>query len=486
MIDQSNHIHIVGIKGVMMANLAIFLKEMGKNVTGSDVAEEFITDELLKKNKIEWQIGFKPERLPKNTDLIVFSAAHGGTNNPQIIEAKKRKVNILSQAELIGMIMRKFKTKIAVAGCHGKTTTSSLLAYALTKLNSKPSYLVGTPSFNNFPGGDFNGPDYFVIEADEYGVNPPIDKTPKFSFLNPDYILATNIDFDHPDQYKNLEEVKYAFLKFFDNKKLILCVDDDSLLQFIKIMKWNKCVTYGFNKSASLIIKNNRTTNKGSVFELVLSKKQLGYFEIFLFGKKNISNAAGVVLTLLQLGFPLDKIKKAIKGFTGAKRRFKMVYSKRNIKLFDDYAHHPKEIETTILAARERFPKNKIIVVFQPHTYSRTQALLKEFAKSLSLADYSYVLPIFPSARENAKNFHVTSLDIEKKGSKNNIKAVSSKGELFKLITTNPSTSFRTSIQPTVIFTMGAGDVYKLKNDIIEAISNVKSQSSKPIRKTSR
>ena len=195
-----------------MANLAVILKKLGKDVTGSDVSEEFITDELLKKNKIAWQSGFNPGSLPGNTDLVIYSAAHRGLLNPQIQQAKKRNIPVISQAEFQAKLLDRFKTKIAVCGCHGKTTTSSLLSYALIKLGVNPSYMIGSPSFDGYPGGDYNGSGYFVIEADEYGVDPPRDKTPKFHFLNPNYILCTNIDFDHPDVYKNLDEVKKAYL----------------------------------------------------------------------------------------------------------------------------------------------------------------------------------------------------------------------------------------------------------------------------------
>jgi UDP-N-acetylmuramate--alanine ligase len=177
MLQQANNIFFLGIKGVAMANLAVILKKMGKNVTGVDSQEEFITDKLLLDNKINWTVGFDPKSLPKNIDLIVYSAAHGGTGNPLVVEAIKNKVNLISQAKLLGEIMDQFENKIAVCGCHGKTTTSSMLVYALNKLKQSPSYLVGVPFFSEYQGGDFQDKKYFVVEADEYGVNPPIDKT---------------------------------------------------------------------------------------------------------------------------------------------------------------------------------------------------------------------------------------------------------------------------------------------------------------------
>ena len=471
MLNKAKNIFIVGIKGVAMANLALILKKMGKNVTGSDVSEEFITDELLRKNKIRYTIGFNPDDLPKNTDTIIYSAAHRGTDNPQTKEGQRRGIKIQSQPEVLGQLSKQFKTTIAVCGCHGKTTTTSLLAYSLIKLGVKPSYLVGSPSLDGYDGGNYHTTvhgSYFVVEADEYGVNPPLDKTPKFHFLHPDYIVCTNIDFDHPDVYRNIEEVKKAFFNFFNGHKLILCTDDLLNVQLIKRLDTKKIQTYGFNKDADLKIGNIRINELGSSFDLCYKTKHLGECLLPLFGKKNILNTTGVVLTLLNLGFSFEKIKKALVGFTGAKRRFEKIAFINDIYLFDDYGHHPAEIEATIQAARSRFPQRRIVVIFQPHTFSRTQVLKSEFALSLSLADLSIVLDIFSSARERKEDFKVNSLDIEKiakEYNKNNV-AYIRKNKLLNFLAKNLK-------KGDVVFTMGAGDVYKLKDDIIEVMKKI-------------
>lgn len=484
MLNQAKKIYLVGIKGVAMSNLAVILKKMGKKVSGSDVSDEFITDDLLKKNKIPFQIGFSASENLQTSDLLVYSSAHQGQNNPQVLQVKKLKIQTITQAELLAELLNQFKIKIAVCGCHGKTTTSSLLSYALINLGVKPSYMIGSSNFDGFPGGDYNSNDYFVVEADEYGVNPPFDLTPKFHLLNPDYILCTNIDYDHPDVYQNLNDTKKTFLKFFlkhnhfdatapklSSSKLFFCSDDENLMSIAQKVPANAFLTYGFSKSADLKIENALFDQSGSFFHLNFHQKSIGNFRISLFGEKNISNAAGVILLLLQLGFPVEKIKSVIKDFKGARRRFELIYENKGTYLFDDYAHHPEEIKATIMAAKSRFPKQRIIVIFQPHTYSRTQKLLKDFASSLGLADKAYILPIFASARENPEDFKVTSADIEKISPKK-IKSVLTKKALIQLLTSN--------LHPqSIIFTMGAGDIYKLKDDIIGIISNVKTQSSK-------
>ncbi len=460
MLKQAKNIFFVGIKGVAMANLAVVLKKMGKKVGGSDVEEVFITDKLLKDNKISWLAGFNPKKLPKDVDLIVYSAAHTGLNNPLIVEARNRKIRIISQAQLLGELMSGFETKIAVSGCHGKTTTSSLLSYALKRLNASPSYTVGVPFFTGNQGSDYQSNKYFVVEADEYGVNPPEDKTPKFFKLDPDWIICTNIDFDHPDVYKNIEETKTAFYKFFGKKKLILNVDDANLWLFSKNIKAGKAFGYGFSDNADYQILNWSTNETGSKFEI----KRVGRFEISLYGKHNIANASSVIVQLLHLGFKAEKIRKAVLGFKGAERRFERVYVKEGSYLFDDYAHHPAEIQATINAAKDRFKQKRIIVIFQPHTFSRTNFLLKEFRESLSSADVGLVMPIFASAREKGSQFKVDSKDIVK-GTENLI-YVESESLLIKQLE-------KILRKGDVVFTMGAGNVYKLKDKLIKMINEI-------------
>jgi len=468
---KENNIFFVGIKGVALANLAIILKKMKKNVCGSDIDDEFITDRTLKDNQIRIFRNFDPADLPESTDLVVYTAANQSSNNPQVLEAKKRGIRILHGSQLLREIILSYKRAVAVCGCHGKTTTSALLAYSLIKLGKKPTYMVGTSSFAEFDGGDYgNNHEYIVVEGDEYGINPPTDKTPKLFFLPVKYVLATNIDFDHPDVYRSLEETEKIFTQFFNDKQLFLCADDKNLMNAVKKINPQRYQTYGFDKKADLQIKNWQPEADGSSFGLSYQGNDLGQFKTALFGEKMVSNAAGVVLVLLAFGIAADEIKTAISGFTGAKRRFELIYTDRNTWLLDDYAHHPTEIRATINAARARFTGKRIIVLFQPHTFSRTRLLLEDFSECLNLADFALIAPIFTSARENQKDFGISSLEIEKKArklGKNNVFAVGSTGELMAKL--------KNIIKKgDVIFTMGAGDIYKLGDDIIKEISKLK------------
>jgi len=463
MINEVKNVFIVGIKGTAMVNLALILKKMGKNVTGSDSSEEFITDDLLNANNISCSVGFETSSLPSQTDLVVYSAANGGENNPQVVGAKDRGIRVLHQAELIEEIMKQFQKKIAVCGSHGKTTTAALLAYTLSKLGANPSYLVGA-QFSNMWGGDYQKGDYFVLEADEYAVNPPADKTPKLTFYHPDYILALNIDFDHPDVYRNLKEVQDTFADFFKGKAMYVCIDDTNLMNTIGRLSIKNYRTFGFTKGADLRVLAVTSHEAYTSFQVEQKNGTRTIIQTSLFGEKNVSNVAGVILLLIDLGFSMEKIKYAIKNFTGVKRRFEKKTYINDIYLFDDYAHHPSEIEATIEAARARFPNRRLIIVFQPHTFSRTEALKSEFQKALSKTNISLVAPIFASAREDKKKFAVTSFDLAR-GS-DNVLAFSSKIALMHELEKKLQNG-------DVVFTMGAGDIYKLESDIIKTIKSI-------------
>lgn len=472
--DTYNSIFFVGIKGVAMANLACIFQQMGKKVSGSDIAESFITDEGLTAEGITIINSFEGAKLPKDIDTVVYSAAHGATSNPQVKEAQKRGITVIHQAELLGKLLQKFKQSIAVAGCHGKTTTSSLLSFALIQLQANPSYMVGVSTFNDKPGGAFAGKDYFVVEADEYGMDPPKNVTPKFHFLHPTHTIITNIDFDHPDVYKNIDDTVDAFVTFVkdiihldDNeKRIVACNDDPNIHDLIAAVNV-PILTYGRNEESDVQIKTMQAQGASTLFSLCVRSIE-GYsgetfqFEVSLSGDKNVLNATGVIAMLLVLGFKPQDIANAIRGFTGAKRRFELKKQVGETYLFDDYGHHPEEITATIQAAKMRFPEKRIIVIFQPHTFSRTKELQNEFVEALSHADEAFLVPVFASAREQMPEHPVDSTTLVKLAKEKSILFIHSYGSTQELLT-----ALKEKIKPgDVIFTMGAGDVYKLDEEI--------------------
>lgn len=469
---NSQNIFFVGIKGVAMANLARIASQMGKLVSGSDTNESFITDKIIEDLDINTIYSFEGDKLPDDLDLVIYSAAHGGKNNPQVLEAIDRGVKVLHQAVVLGELISSFNTSIAVAGCHGKTTTTAWLAYALRKLTTQVSYLVGVSEFMNLQGGNYEEGDYFVIEADEYGIDPPEDITPKFELFFPSYAIVTNIDFDHPDIYRDLQDTIKAFTNFISKTvsqesiypRLVVNGDDPNLKKITSNFGRDSYLTYGFKDND--IMASDISTDKNHT-KFVLNSKKFDIknkdIEISLFGEKNVLNSLSVIGILLGLGFEIDHIQKALKDFSGVKRRFEFVGHKNNIEIYDDYAHHPAEILATLQAARSRFPKKNIIILFQPHTFSRTYELREDFVKAISKADNAFILPVFGSAREQPGKNPFTSEKLEalaRERGIENIQICASHDQAIEKIT-------RILKSEDIFITMGAGDVYKVGPKIL-------------------
>lgn len=464
---------MVGIKGVGMTSLALIYKKMGNTVWGCDVEEIFTTDEVLKKNGIRVLNGFHAWNISSDIDMVVTTGAHKGLMNPEIIEAKKRAIPVSTHAEALGTLMESFKTKISVCGTHGKTTTSALLSFIFKKLDLKIGYLVGVSNFSGFPGGGYTGRDFFIAEADEYLASPGVDNTPRFLYQNPNYIICTNVDFDHPDAFKNLNEVKNSFSAFFKkisgkkNSALIYCRDDDNLTSILKKESFQG-YSYGFSKKADLQIYDIKIKENRTYFKIKFKKEKLGIFNLAQGGKHNVLNASAAILLLRLLKFDLKKVGKLISEFTGALRRFELIFKYLDTYLFDDYAHHPTELVQTLLGARLLYPGKRIILIFQPHTYSRTKVLADEFITSICEADKAFLLDIFTSAREKKSSENITSEEIvqnaQKKGYKNIIYA--SSGDLADFLA-------REIRAGDLILTAGAGDIYRRHNDIIRLIKRL-------------
>jgi len=275
---------LLGIKGAAMANIAALLKELDNEVSGVDIVEIFPTDTILEKNNILWTT-FEKATLPEDLDILVYSAAHGGIKHPLVKQAIAKNIKTQHQAELLGEMLGKFTISLAVAGCHGKTTTSSLLSYALLQLGKDPSYMVGTSSFNEYEGSHLGNIEYFVVEADEYAMNPPEDKTPKFHCLKPTNAIITNIDFDHPDVFTDIEDTKNAFETFIKNvsstndaESLFICADDENAMQVAGRIKGKSVATYGLHEEAEYRVKSIHFDKFVTTFSLFFKEEFLGKF----------------------------------------------------------------------------------------------------------------------------------------------------------------------------------------------------------------
>jgi UDP-N-acetylmuramate--alanine ligase len=466
---QKKNIYFIGIKGVAMTALATYFVEKGYSVAGSDTSEKFATDRVLNKYKIKVFKGFSEKNIEKKYEFVVVTGAHGGMTNIEAIKSKEMGIKTYMHGEMLGKVMSSYKG-ISVAGCHGKTTTSAFIASILSHKGLDPSYAVGSATINDLgPAGHFGRGKYFVAEADEYVTCPKTCAKPRFLWQYPEILCMTNIDYDHPDVYRDIDQIKNEFLKFTENITkngvLILCRDDKNIQSIIpKIGK--KMITYGFSPDSDFRITSSYSGN-GACFMKVSAKNiNLGEFMIRISGKHNMLNALAASIAANYAGISWSEIKENMKFFTGTKRRFEKISEVKNVLLYDDYAHHPKEIAATISSVRAWYPDYRLILIFQPHTYSRTKALLSEFADSLALSDLAIIPNIYPSAREIVDNSinskHIVEKILKKK--KNSV----------YLPDMNDVLNYLQKIiqDKDLIMTMGAGDIFLWHDNIIKMLEN--------------
>lgn len=447
-------VHFVGIKGVAMTALSIIAKQKGLRVTGSDTEEVFPTDEVLQRFGISSVAGFSPRNVPA-CDLVVYTGAHKGLLNVEVEEAKRRQIPVLSHGKALGLFM-KDKKALSVAGSHGKTTTSALIAFVLNQAGWKPSFAIGCGEIMKLKtSAAWNTGDYFVAEADEYVTDPTADVTPRFLWQNPYGLLITNVDFDHPDVYKDIKAVKQAFTQFVHNVVahgiIVVNADDPNSLEVVSNTQV-RVVTYGLRNQAAYMLSNVAQNEGATRFSISEKGRDMGTFRLSIPGEHNALNALGAYALLREIGVESSTIQKYFPLFTGTKRRFELIASKNDKLLYDDYAHHPAEIAATIAAARSWYPKKRILVIFQPHTFSRTKALLTEFAAALSAADIAIITDIYASARESKDDTISGKTLCDLVDSDKRIYAPE-KADVLQYLRHN-------STQNDLILSMGAGSIY--------------------------
>ncbi len=436
MLDKNKQIWFIGIKGTGMASLALVLNDLGFNVAGSDIKKYTFTQEPLKKAGIEVR-EFSPNNIKDSGQVIVKGNAFKD-DNIEVKTCEKKKLDWQSYPDTVEEII-KMHTSIGVSGTHGKTSTTGLLAHVLGEA-APTSYLIGDGE-----GKGVKDSRFFVYEADEYRRH--------FLAYHPDYQIMTNIDFDHPDYFKDQADYTSAFQTAADQtrKGLFVWGGNERLRKLHSdIPKY----TYGFEDNDDFQAVNIKRTTKGSSFTVVNHGKNIGEFQIHLFGDHNILNTTAVIAVAYTEKIPVADIKKGLLTYKGAKRRF----SEKDfcdINIIDDYAHHPTEMRATIQAARQKFPQKKLVVVFQPHTFSRTKKYAKDFEKILRDVDKAYVTPIYASAREASGDISSDDLVAKIPGS-----------EVIDL----DNIADLAQNENSVIVFMGAGDIQKYEDALEELL----------------
>ncbi|WP_064581006.1 UDP-N-acetylmuramate--L-alanine ligase [Streptobacillus moniliformis] len=390
-----------GINGIGMSGLALILKELGYMVSGSDISYKDITKKL-EDNEIEVYIGQKRENVEnKEIDLYVYSTAIK-KDNPEYMYMLEKNIKMVRRGELLAEIMDKLPLGIAVAGTHGKTTTSSLATVAF--LDKDPYVAVGGIIPEISSNSKVGSSDYFIAEADESDNS--------FLYMNPYYSIITNIEADHLEFHGSLENIKKSFGQFIKQTKykVFACFDCEE----IRTYSDDKLVFYSVDEKnkdkVSIYAKNIHSLNSITYFDVVKNGIELGTFKLSIPGIHNVSNALAVIYIAHEEKLDMDNVKERIEKFRGANRRYQVIYDE-DFRIIDDYAHHPTEIMATINAAKMN-EKKEITVIFEPHRYSRTKFFLKEFAESLALADRIFLLPIYSASEENT--YDVSSEDLAK------------------------------------------------------------------------
>lgn len=475
-------IFFVGIKGVGVAPLAIIAQQAGFLVEGADLAEVFITDKYLNIEKIKIHNQFDPNilmeffaNLEKDECLVITTGAHGGFDNPISLWAKNNGYNVLSLGEALGKFMsgeifeRNDIKGVSVAGSHGKTTITSMLATALEFLKKDISYSVGTGEL--FPlgaPGKYGKGELFVVEADEYASEPVYDRTPKLLYQHPYYAVINNIDFDHPDIFPTIEDIEKVFIKFIENihKDGVLFIngDDERLMSLKEKAHDIRVIAYGKKAHNDYIVEDIRVEGFSSHFSVIKNEEAFGELQLLVPGEHNASNSLAVIALLVELGFDYEEIRAALITFNGSKRRSEVIgITRGGAIIIDDYGHHPLEISTTLSSIKKAYPRRKIVCVFQPHTYSRTKALLSDFANSFTACDELILMPVFKSQRDTEKD--TISYDEYVNAYtrvRDHVTFLKEESDVIEYLKKNYDQN------ESVIVTMGAGDLYRMGSELIK------------------
>jgi UDP-N-acetylmuramate--alanine ligase len=454
MFERYRVIHFVGIGGIGMSGIAEVLHNLDYEVTGSDLKESE-TIERLRNLGMNIHIGHRAENV-EGAHVVVTSSAVS-ENNVEVVEAHRRSVPVIPRAEMLAELGR-LKYAILVSGSHGKTTTTSLISTILANADFDPMVVIGGRLKAMGTNARLGRGDFMVAEADESDGS--------LLKLNPTLAVVTNIDKEHMDYFLTMNKLKEAFVEFADKVPFyglsFLCIDDKNIRNVVIPKLTRKYFTYGFSDDADLRAINLGKNGMSMSFEAVLRGESLGGFELSLLGSHNVLNSLAAIAVALELHIDVNKIREAISGFEGTQRRLELKGDVGGVRVYDDYAHHPTEIRATLKAVRESMDARNLCVIFQPHRYTRTKDLMKEYRASFGHADCVVLMDIYPAGERPIKGVSTSAL----------IKGMNAK-KTFHLNDRNEIVKFmRKTVAPgDVVLTLGAGNVWKVGEELVEALS---------------
>jgi len=444
MYGKIKKIHFVGIGGIGMSGIAEVLNNMGYEVSGSDLNKSMTTERLLKLG-VKISIGHSPDNV-SGTDVVVLSSAIRD-DNPEVVSAKSKNITVIPRAEMLAELMR-LKYGIAIIGSHGKTTTTSLVSTVLRQGNFDPTIVVGGKVKTLGSNAHLGKGEFMVVEADESDGS--------FQRLSPVITILTNIDREHLDHYENIDNLINAFSDFIEKIPFygtaVLCVDCPRVRELT--LKCNKrFITYGMSKDADLYLENLESRGFYTRFNAFYKGEELGLVELNVPGKHNALNSLGAIAVGIEMGMDFDDIAGGLKEFRGIDRRLQLKGEVNNVMIIDDYGHHPAEIKTTLESIEEAF-STKPIVIFQPHRFTRTNMLFKEFVEVLSGVENLYVLDIYPAGEKPINGITSKKLvDEIKRSGNSSAQYICDQKELFQVVKNRVSSG-------DIILTSGAGNVW--------------------------
>jgi UDP-N-acetylmuramate--alanine ligase len=465
---KAKHVHFVGIGGIGMSGIAELLINLGYEVSGSDIKESSVIRRL---SKLGGKIYTRhSENNITGADVVVYSSAVSW-DNPEILEAKEKYIPVIPRAEMLAELMR-LKYGVAVAGAHGKTTTTSMIASILTCGDLDPTVVIGG-RLDIWGGSNakLGMGDILIAESDESDGS--------FMLLSPTISVVTNIDYEHIEHYGDMDSLRRTFVQFINKVPFyglaILCLDDEEIQGIIPLLK-KRYLTYGMNSQADLRALDIDRGEAEVGFSLIFRNQSLGRLVVGMPGNHNVLNALAAISVGLELDISIEKIKKGVRNLGGLERRFQIKGEKGNILVIDDYGHHPTEVIATLRTAKESRPDRRLIVVFQPHRYSRTKALFDRFVLSFNQADILIMAPIYSAGETPIEGVSAEWLyrGIKDHGHKEVILCESQSDILEVLLSL---------IRPgDMVMTLGAGDIFQVGEKLLKRLDH----ESKTKKRTDR